>query len=118
MLVEDEPEVRDLAARTLREAGYCVLTAPDGPDALAIANDRHTQIDLLLSDVMLPHGLRGDEVAQALCSDRPGTKVLFVSGYAKDSPTYVEHKAADAFYLNKPYTPESLAGMVRDILRR
>ncbi len=118
LLVEDEPEIRELAARTLREAGFRVVAVNDGPEALAIAHDRQIQIDLLLSDIVLPRGLRGDEVAQALRAERPGTRVLFVSGYPKDSAVYAEHQAADADYLDKPYTPESLARKVREIMSR
>jgi CheY-like chemotaxis protein len=115
LLVEDEAIVRQLVAEILESNGYTVLRAGDGPSALELLR-RHTGgIDLLLTDVVMP-GMSGPEVAGAVAAMRPGTQVLYMSGYtdsAIDHHGVLEHGIA---YLAKPFTADELARTVREIL--
>ena len=81
LLIEDESALRDILEEVLRDAGYLVLTAQDGPTGLQILNS-NTPLDLLITDVGLPGGLNGRQVADAGRLKRPGLKVLFITGYA------------------------------------
>ncbi|MFL5341351.1 MAG: PAS domain S-box protein [Gemmataceae bacterium] len=115
LLVEDEPDVREIIRAALQGQGYSVLEAAGGEEALRIASDHGGPLDLVVTDVVMP-GLGGREVATALRHSRPGLKVLFVSGYTDDA--VVRHgisEAADAF-LQKPFTPATLAAKVRALL--
>jgi two-component system NtrC family sensor kinase len=80
LLVEDEPDVREVLAAEITNFGYRVMTASSGPEALSIL-DRDGEIDLLFSDVVMPGGMRGDELARRAREIRPGLKVLLTSGY-------------------------------------
>jgi CheY-like chemotaxis protein len=115
LVVEDEPVVRDLAAKILRQRGYTVLAAEGGPAALQLAKDHPGTIHLLLTDVVMPE-MGGPEVAQRLRAARPGTRVLYMSGYTDDA--ILKHGALDAStpFLQKPFTPWGLAARVRDVL--
>ncbi|WP_164101535.1 hybrid sensor histidine kinase/response regulator [Candidatus Laterigemmans baculatus] len=115
LLVEDESPVRDLASRILRGCGYRVLEASHGEEALAIANDFPGVLQLLISDVVMPH-LGGRALAEQLSASRPDCKILFLSGYTDDA--VIRHGVLqDAFaFLQKPFTPASLAQKVRCVL--
>ena len=114
LLVEDEPAVRALNRRVLAACGYAVLEAKDGREAVAVAERRGGRIDLLVSDVVMPH-LGGRQLAERLQSARPGVKVLFVSGYTDDA--VVRHGVGAEFaFLQKPYSPGCLARKVREVL--
>ncbi len=117
LVVEDEPVVRELSAKILRQRGYTVLEAEGGEQALALAKEHQGTIHLLLTDVVMP-GMGGPEVAQRLRAARPGTAVLYMSGYTDDA--ILKHGALDAStpFLQKPFTPWGLAGRVRDVLDR
>jgi CheY-like chemotaxis protein len=84
LLVEDEDIVRSLVSEMLTSAGYRVLAAPDGASALATAGEFRGQIDVLMSDVVMP-GMSGQELAGHLVRVRPGVRVLFTSGYTEDA---------------------------------
>jgi CheY-like chemotaxis protein len=114
LLVEDEPAVRGMAARALREFGYNVVVAADGPDALELGGPGQQQIDLLLTDVALPH-LSGRIVAERLLEQRPGKRVLFKSGYTTD-PAVMAAAADRGRFIQKPFTPEALLTRVRAVL--
>jgi CheY-like chemotaxis protein len=92
-----------------------VLQAAGGPEALALSRERTGPIHLLLTDVVMPR-LGGRELATTLCKERPGLKVLFMSGYSEDPSE--ERGAFDPSFrlLQKPFTPESLARTVREAL--
>ncbi len=110
LLVDDEDDLRELVARTLRRAGYHVLTAADGTQALAEADRYRLPIHLLLTDVCMP-GMLGRELAERLLPLRPGLRVIFMSGYA---PAIM---AAPGLYgLSKPFSELSLLSSVRGIL--
>jgi len=115
LLVEDEADVRQYATQVLKAHGYAVLSAPDAESALALLEDQTGPIDLLVTDVVLPH-MNGRDLAQRLKADRPAMQVLFTSGYAQD--VIAEHGVLDpgVAYIAKPYTPEELNAKVREIL--
>ena len=107
LLVEDQQALRTLAARTLRTAGYEVLEAAQGKDALSLAGSHLERIDLLLTDLVMP-GMDGTELARRLKAARPELKVLYTSGYTEEPPGEA--------YLQKPFTMRDLAAKVRDLL--
>jgi CheY-like chemotaxis protein len=84
LVVEDEPDVRQLAVETLRALGYEVIEAADGPGALKLLKARG-DIRLLFTDVGLPGGITGRQLADAARRDRPELKVLFTTGYARNA---------------------------------
>lgn len=118
LLVEDEDMVRDLAYRILLKGGYTVLQAGNGPEAIDIANQHTGQIDLLLTDVIMPGGMNGQTLAQRIILKQPGMKVLFMSGYTDDA--IVHHGVLDSgtAFLQKPFTPHFLLQKVREVLKK
>jgi two-component system cell cycle sensor histidine kinase/response regulator CckA len=107
LLVEDEAPVRAFAARALRLQGYQVLEAEDGEHALEVVNDPRAPVDIIVTDVIMP-GLDGPSwVAQALLA-RPGTPVVFVSGYIEDTLTEALGRTPNAVFLEKPFSLEAL----------
>jgi PAS domain S-box-containing protein len=118
LLVEDEPAVRKLAGRILRDCGYTVLVAAEGLRALSIARDRSISIDALLTDIVLPGALQGDEVARRILEERPGVKVVFMSGYPRDIVERSGRLVEGMNYLDKPFTAETLAAKLREALDR
>ncbi len=115
LLVEDEPQVRAVAASILRKQGYHVIEARNAGEALLHAEKYPKRIHLLLSDVVMPQ-MSGPELALRLGRARSDMKVLCMSGYTDDS--IVRHGVieADLAYLQKPITPDSLARKVREVL--
>ena len=115
LLVEDEAAVRTVARESLRIHGYRVIEAPDGEVALRVAADAGAGIDLLLTDVVMP-GLSGPALADRLRAERPGIRVLYMSGYTDDAlgPHGVLEPGLN--YLQKPFAPEVLAQKVRQVL--
>ena len=115
LLVEDEDAVRGLTRRCLEATGYTVLQASSAEEALEIASRFDGRLDLLLTDVIMP-GVSGPELSARLLERRPGTRVLYVSGYT--DAAMASHVALDAgaSFLPKPFTPETLARKVREIL--
>ena len=113
LLVEDDPLVRRLGVRALRDAGFSVLEAGNGEEALRVAAGAGT-IDLLITDVVMP-ALGGVELAERLHQERPDLRVLFVTGYADQR---LEQACADrrAFLQQKPFTPGVLLRRVRELL--
>jgi CheY-like chemotaxis protein len=112
LVVEDEAALRDVAGRILSGAGYCVLTADGGQRALELAALHEGDIDLVLSDVVMP-GMLGNELAERMADVRPGTPVLFMSGYAQ--PVLASQGTLDpgVALLEKPFTAADLLSAVR-----
>jgi two-component system cell cycle sensor histidine kinase/response regulator CckA len=112
LVVEDEAALREVAGRILSGAGYKVLTAEGGAQALALAGAHEGAIDLLVSDVVMP-GMLGKELAERLVAVRPETRVLFMSGYAQ--PVLASQGTLDpgVVLLEKPFTAADLLGAVR-----
>jgi two-component system, cell cycle sensor histidine kinase and response regulator CckA len=115
LLVEDEPSIRAVASRVLAGRGYTVLSAAHGDDALRVARAHPGDIDLLLTDVVMP-GMSGSTLARDLMAERPGLRVLYMSGYT--DADIVHHGVLDpgTMFLEKPFTPQVLARHVRDAL--
>jgi two-component system, cell cycle sensor histidine kinase and response regulator CckA len=115
LLVEDELAVRTLARSLLERLGFTVLDAAGGAEAVTLAASASEPIRLLLTDVIMP-GMSGPEVAAAVCRVRPGTKVLYMSGYTDDALT--RHGALDkgTVLLQKPFSADQLAAKVWDAL--
>ncbi|MFN7140569.1 MAG: response regulator [Limisphaerales bacterium] len=118
LVVEDEPALRELVADILKSYGYRVFEASCGPEALCIWEKHHGEIDLLLTDMVMPEGISGRELAIKLLEHNPRLKVIYTSGY---SPGMAGQDIAllEGFnFLPKPYRPLRLAQLVREILNR
>jgi two-component system, cell cycle sensor histidine kinase and response regulator CckA len=115
LLVEDDDAVREIVWRALSGRGYTVLRAPGGSAALEVAGAHPEAIDLLLTDLVMP-GMTGRELASALSAERPGLRVLFMSGYTDDAVIRHGVLGAGMPYLEKPFTPEPLFRKVRAVL--
>jgi two-component system, cell cycle sensor histidine kinase and response regulator CckA len=121
LLVEDEPAVRRVVARTLRHAGYRVLEAGNGEDALAVVDaNEGAPIDVLLTDVLMPK-LSGRELADRLSDRLPATRVIFMSGYTAGEIDYDALSAPSKSglprgFLQKPFTPDVLLDKLREAL--
>ena len=116
LLIDDEPTVRMLMLEVLTDAGYKTLEAGDGPSGLAIlASD--VRIDLLITDVGLPGGMNGRQVADAARETRPDLKVLFVTGYAENAAVGDGNLDVGMELLTKPFVMAELGARVRDIIR-
>src|SRR2546422_11627134 len=115
LLVEDEHLVRLLARKVLERAGYRVLVAAGGAEALDLAERYAGPIHLLLSDVVMP-GMNGRELMRRLAQLRPDLRVLYMSGYADEA--VAQHGVLDpgTAFLQKPFTPGGLADKVRGVL--
>ena len=115
LIVEDEPVVRNLAVRKLVELGYHVLPAADGPEALAISRAHAGEVHLLVTDVVMP-GMNGRELAERLAAERPGLRVLYVSGFTDHA--VVRHGVLEEgiAFLSKPFDLGDLARTVREVL--
>lgn len=115
LLTEDEAGVRMLAREVLKRQGYTVLEAQNGFEALKIENEYAGTIHLLLTDVVMP-GLGGRELAERLVAKRPGTKVIFMSGYTDDSIVRHGVRQSAVAFLPKPFMPDDLVKKVREEL--
>ena len=111
LLVEDDEGLRLLARLALEPYGYTVLAAADGDQALEIGRQHLGPIHILVTDIQVP-GMRGPELAERICSLRPGIKVLFTTG----GLALHERLPANAELLNKPFSIEALARRVRTML--
>jgi nitrogen-specific signal transduction histidine kinase/CheY-like chemotaxis protein len=114
LVVEDDPDVRSLVISLLQRFGYNVLEAGDGAEALAALQD-YSRIDLLLSDVVLPGGVSGSDLAEQVTDRYPGIKVLFMSGYP-DAPHRRGPLVENTELLGKPFGKRDLAQKVRAVL--
>ena len=115
LLVEDEDGVRRLLKHVLCKQGYTVMEAKDGRSALDILEKHETAIDLLLTDMVMPH-MSGREVAQRCLQLRPGTRVIYMSGYTDDVLVRTGALGPGMSFLQKPLRPETLTSKVREVL--
>jgi len=116
LLVEDEQIVRNLARRVLQRHGYRVLEAGSGNEALPVWNEHQGEIDLLLTDMVMPGGLSGRELAAKLLESKPGLKVIYTTGYSQDAFTHNLVLEEELNFLAKPYAAHKLAQTVRRCL--
>ena len=115
LVVEDESALRALIKEVLQSLGYRVLEAPNGSEALVLAEWHHEPISLMLTDVVMP-GMSGRELADRLVVLRPKTRVLFMSGYTDDAVFHHGVVPSGVPFLQKPFTSDALACKVREIL--
>jgi PAS domain S-box-containing protein len=115
LVIDDEPALRSLLVELLKDSGYTTLEAPDGPSGLRILQTAGT-IDLLITDVGLPGGMNGRQVADAARSLRPQLKVLFITGYAESAVVGNGHVEKWMSVVTKPFDFETLAQKIREML--
>ena len=115
LVIDDEPTIRMLVAEVLAESGYAVIEAPDGPAGLRVL-ESNAKIDLLITDVGLPGGMNGRQVADAARIHRPNLKVLFITGYAENAVIGRNRLENGMFVLTKPFQMEILADRIREII--
>lgn len=117
LIAEDDPAVRRVAERILSSAGYAVIAAGGGPEALDLLDDESRPVDLLLSDIVMP-GMRGDDLARRAVAMRPGLHVLFMSGYSDQAPpSDLGPTAGGTAFIDKPFDAGTLLERIRDLLR-
>jgi PAS domain S-box-containing protein len=112
LVVEDDPDVLSLAVETLKSLDYEVLTAGDGPSALAVLR-RDAGIDILFSDIVMPRGMNGVELAREASRLRPRLRVLLASGYAMSALSAEHGMSEDFAFISKPYRGTDLARVLR-----
>jgi CheY-like chemotaxis protein len=117
LLVEDETGVRGLAATVLRRSGHTVVEAATPADALALPADELRQIDLLVTDVIMP-GMSGRTLADTLRRDHPRLRTLYMSGYTGTSLVTTDQLTPREAFLDKPFTPDGLISAVRELIER
>jgi hypothetical protein len=117
LVVEDEPAVRELIVRILNKHSFDVLQAEGGDSALRASDEHPGRIDVLLTDVIMP-GMSGAELAERLSSRRPGTRILYMSGYTDD--VIGEHGVLPEHteFLHKPFNASQLVKRIRDVMSR
>ena len=113
LLVEDEPILRELAHAVLADAGYKVLDAEQSTEAMHLWQCHQEDIELLLTDMVLPGGMTGRELATQLREQKPDLKVIFTTGYSQEM---LDNQEEPVSFLQKPYPPEALMRMVRTCL--
>jgi nitrogen-specific signal transduction histidine kinase len=117
LVVEDEPVVRRLARAALEDSGYQVMEAGDGSEALALLAGTNGQVDLVLSDVVMPR-IGGKELDEALRTLRPDLPLLFMSGYPGQEIAERGLMDPGASFIQKPFAPGELAERIRELLDR
>jgi signal transduction histidine kinase/CheY-like chemotaxis protein len=115
LVAEDEDLVRRTVVRALEKAGYRVLPASDGKDALAMSANLREPIDLLLTDVIMP-GINGRQLAEEMTRTRPRLKVLYMSGYTEDVFVSRDILTPGIAFLEKTFSPRDLCAKVREVL--
>jgi CheY-like chemotaxis protein len=115
LVIDDEEIVRMLVVEALEEAGYVALQAADGPSGLAILNS-DARIDLLVSDVGLPGGMNGRQVADAARLTRPDLKVLFITGYAVNAVVEGDTLDPGMAVMTKPFQVSALGARIREMI--
>jgi PAS domain S-box-containing protein len=116
LIVEDEPEVRALVRSILKKYGYVVIEATSGPDALKVWDEQKGNVDLLLTDMVMPGNMTGRELGERLKAKKADLKVIYTSGYSADTLGQDFSFKRGLNFLPKPYHPNTLAKTVRDCL--
>ena len=115
LVIDDEPLVRMLVVETLEESGYRVLEASDGPSGLQLLHSAG-HVDLLVTDVGLPGGMNGREVADAARAVRPNLRILFVTGYAENAVVGNGLLDPGMQVLTKPFLNAALLNKVHELI--
>ena len=118
LVCEDDEKVRAYAVEVLNELGYHVIEVGNGPAALEALEQPGEHIDLLFTDVVLPGGMTGADVAREAAARRPDIKILFATGYARNAIFHHGRLDPGVELLTKPFTYADLAGKVREVLDR
>ncbi len=118
LVCEDDDDVRAYTVEVLRELGYRVLEAHDGPSALRLLERQEGEVDLLFTDVVLPGGMTGAVVAREARELRPDLRVLFTTGYARNAIVHQGRLDPGVELITKPFAYADLAARVRDMLDR
>jgi CheY-like chemotaxis protein len=115
LVIDDEPTVRMLVGEVLADAGFAAIEAPDGPSGLKII-ESNVRIDLLITDVGLPGGLNGRQVADAARAIRPDLKILFITGYAENAVVREGRLEPGMSLVTKPFEVDFLAMKIKEVL--
>jgi CheY-like chemotaxis protein len=115
LVVEDDPPLRAYTVEILTELGYRVLEAPNGPAALALL-DKNRDIDLLFTDIVMPGGMNGRQLADAAIRRQPGLKVLFTTGYTRNAIVHHGRLDPGVELIGKPFSFDELGAKVRTLL--
>ena len=113
-VVEDEPTLRALVRRVLERGGYEVIEASSGLAALELWKENKTHVDLLLTDMVMPDGISGRQLAEKLKADNPDLKVIYTTGYSPDLMGKDVALREGVNFLKKPYPPQKLVQTVRN----
>ena len=113
-VVEDEPTLRALVRRVLERGGYQVVEASSGLAALELWKENKTHVDLLLTDMVMPDGISGRQLAEKLKADNPKLKVIYTTGYSSDLMGKEVSLQEGVNFLQKPYPPQKLVETVRN----
>lgn len=117
LLVEDDERVRSLITRILTRAGHRVLGADSGPAALRVWQQHREEIQLLLTDLVMPGNLSGRQLARVLRADRPDLRVLLTSGYSREELAHSDDEVEGVHFLPKPYVPQQVLDAVSHCLQ-
>ncbi len=115
LIAEDQEELRSILVNTLQRAGFRVMEAPNGKEALNIYQNHGKQVDLIVSDVIMPI-MGGRELSENILRINPKARFLFISGYTEDTPLKGGISGAVTGFLDKPFTSRSLLEKVRSVL--
>lgn len=117
LVVDDDDATRETAVQALESYGYTVLVAENGAHALRVLDD-HSEVALLFTDIVMPGGMNGVELAEAACESNPGLRVLFTSGYAEAALQRSDYSNGNGQWIAKPFHIDELASRVRRVLSR
>jgi CheY-like chemotaxis protein len=114
MVVEDEPTLRALVRKVLERGGYEVIEAPSGLAALELWNKKHPHVDLLLTDMVMPDGISGRQLAEKLKAENSKLKIIYTTGYSTEllGKDFILKEGVN--FLQKPYPPQKLVQTVRN----
>ena len=115
LVVEDDPDVRDYSVEMITDLGYTVLSAGDGASALRLL-DSHREVSLLFTDVGLPGGMNGRQLADQALRRLPRLKVLYTTGYARNAIVHQGRLDSGVEVVFKPFTYSDLAAKIRQVL--
>jgi PAS domain S-box-containing protein len=116
LIVEDETSLREMAAKILKRLGYTVLTAPSGPEALKLWPECRDKVDLLFTDMMMPNGMTGGELAERLLQDKPELRVIYCTGYTVEFSNPDSKLMEGVNLLLKPYDATALTRIIKKTL--